>query len=350
MDILSVAKTFYGVLPDGKEIFSFEIKNGIMSASVLTLGAILDKLLVRDAKGNFIDVLLGFDDLKGHLNRSDYHGVTVGQYCNRIKGGQFTLNGKKHNVTRNEKGITCLHGAGEYSNAIWNGEAIDDKSVSFTYFSPDMTNGFPGNVENKVIYTLSDDGSLIIEYESVPDSQTVINLTNHAYFNLNGYGSGTILNHLLTLNADCYTPIDKNSIPTGKLEDVKGSPFSFVESKNIGKDIEKDDLQLKNGQGYDHNFCIRGYDGTLQTAAVVRSDQSGIELTVKTTLPGIQFYTGNFLSGVIGKSGLPMDRRTGFCLETQFYPDTPNNPAFPSCVFTREDPYSSVTVFSFANF
>ncbi len=337
-------------MPDGNEVFSFDIKNGVMSASVITLGASLDKLLVKDAAGNFIDVLIGFDDLSGRLKRSDYHGVTAGRYCNRIKGGQFTLNARKYSVTRNEKRITCLHGAGEYSGALWNGEATSDKSATFTYFSPDMTNGFPGSVENKVVYTVSDDGALIIEYECVPDSQTVINLTNHAYFNLNGYGSGTILNHYLTLNADCYTPIDENSIPTGKLEDVKGTPFSFVEGKLIGADIEKDDIQLKNGQGYDHNYCIRGYDGTLRTAAVVRSDKSGIELTVKTTLPGIQFYSGNFLKGAAGKGGLPMDRRTGFCLETQYYPDSPNNPSFPSCVFTRENPYRSVTVYSFANF
>lgn len=337
-------------MPDGQEVFSFEIKNDIMRTNIITLGATLDKLFVKDRLGEFRDLILGFDDLEGHLNRSDYHGVIAGRYCNRIKGGEFTLSGKKYSVKRNEKNITCLHGAKEYSSALWKGEIVDDKSVSFTYFSPDMTNGFPGNIENKVTYTLSDEGALIIDFNSLPDTETVINLTNHAYFNLNGCDCGTILEHNLTLNADYYTPIDKNSIPTGELAHVKDTPFTFIDAKKIRENIENDNIQLKNGKGYDHNFCINGYDGTLKTAAIVRSDESGIELTVKTTLPGIQFYTGNFLNGAIGKNNLPMNRRTGFCLETQFYPDTPNNPHFPSCVFDHKNPYKSKTIFSFVTF
>ncbi len=345
---MSIAKTNYGIMPSGEEVFAYEIKNNLVTASIVTLGAALNKLLVKDKSGNFRDVLLGFDNLHDRLSYSDYHGVTVGQYCNRIKGGKFMLCGKLFNVEKNENNITCLHGAGEYSSALWKAKEIDDKSVCFTYLSPDMNNGFPGSVENRVTYTLSE-SDLIIEYDAVPDTETIINLTNHAYFNLNGYDFGTILNHTLTINADYYIPIDKYSIPTGDIASVKGTPLSFVDGKKIGKEIDADAVQLKNGQGYDHNFCINGYDGTLKTAAKVKGDESGIELTVKTTLPGIQFYSGNFLNGMKGKNNISMERRTGFCLETQFYPDTPNNAHFPPCVFSPEKPYKSKTVYSFSN-
>lgn len=345
---MAVTKTHYGFMPDGKEIFTYNIKNRIMSVDILTLGATLDKLLVKDKNGDYKDVISGFDNLSSRLQFSEYHGATVGRYCNRIKGGKFTLNSKEYSLPKNEKGITCLHGNSEYSTAYWECEIISDKSIAFTYFSTDTANGFPGKLDNKVTYSITDNGDLIIDYISVPDDETVINLTNHAYFNLNGIGAGTVLNHDLIINSDYFIPIDQNSIPTGEITSVKGTPFSFIEEKKMGKDIEKDDVQLKNGRGYDHNFCINGYDGSLKTAAIIKGDKSGIKLTVKTTLPGIQFYSGNFLSGAVGKEGFPLDKRTSFCLETQFFPDTPNNPHFPSSVFTPEKPYKSTTTFSFS--
>jgi aldose 1-epimerase len=294
-------------------------------------------------------VLVGHDTLDGHVNRSDYQGVVVGQYANRIKDGKFSIDGVEYNVTLNEKGITSLHGGGEYSSAVWSTEILGENAVKFTYFSPDGTEGFPGNVQVSVTYTLSDNDELELLYNAVSDKKTVINLTNHAYFNLNGTGSGDILNHALTINADRFTPIDEISIPTGELTPVDGTPFDFTSEKTIGRDIEADYIQLKNGLGYDHNFCIADYDGTLKTAAIAKGDKSGIVMTVKTDLPGIQLYTGNFFDGSIeGKNGIPMTKRCAFCLETQVFPDSPNHPEWPTCIYDANEVYETRTVFAFS--
>ncbi|NMP38220.1 MAG: galactose mutarotase [Clostridiales bacterium] len=344
---MSVEKTFYGKMPCGKDVHSYSIKNSSGAcAQIITKGATLDRLFVPDRAGKLTDILVGFDDLEGHVERTDYQGVVVGQYANRIAGGRFTLSGVEYNVTRNEKGITCLHGGGEYSGAVWDAEIISDNAVKFTYFSPDMNEGFPGNVDVSVTYTFTDDNALDIAYHAVSDRDTIINLTNHAYFNLAGHGS--ILGTQLRIAADYYTPIDENSIPLGKLASVSGTPFDFTVSKEIGRDINAEDSQLKNGAGYDHNFCINGFDGSLRPAAVAYEPASGRVMQVLTTLPGVQLYTGNFLKGVIGKGGKPMDYRTGFCLETQYYPNTPNVPDFPSCVLKKGAEYSSETVFCFS--
>ena len=306
-------------------------------------------LILKDKNDKFIDVLVGHDTLDGHINRSDYQGVVVGQYANRIKNGSFSIDGVEYSVTTNEKDITCLHGGGEYSSAHWQGEPMNDNSVKFSYVSPDGKEGFPGNVQITVTYTLDELDALTIEYHAVSDKKTVINLTNHAYFNLNGYDSGDILNHLLQINADRFTAIDENSIPTGELPEVCDTPFDFTVEKTIGKDIEEDYLQLKNGMGYDHNFCIADYDGTLKTIAIAKGDKSGIKMEVKSTEPGVQLYTGNFLDGsVIGKGGLPITKRSAFCLETQVYPDSPNHPEWPRCIYDAGEEYKSTTVFCFS--
>lgn len=346
---MSVSKKLYGIM-NLKDVFAFTIENSNgMKAQIIEKGATLDKLFVKDKNGNFIDILVGHDNLDGHINRGDYQGVVVGQYANRIKDGKFSIDSKEYNVTKNEKGITCLHGGGEYSSAHWHGEAIDGNSVSFTYKSPDGQDGFPGNVDVSVTYTLTDNNELKLEYSAVSDKKTVINLTNHAYFNLNGFASGSVLNHTVTINADRYTPIDATSIPTGELAPVEGTPFDFTTPKTIGADIETDDEQLKNGNGYDHNFCIKGFDGTLKTAATAHGDKSGITMQVRTTLPGIQFYTGNFLDGTVaGKDGVPMTLRSAFCFETQVYPDSPNHPEWCKCVYDAGEKYSSETVFAFS--
>ncbi len=348
MEILAIIKKHYGFLPSGKEVFSFTIKNDAIHVELLNLGAAINKLFIKDKNGIFKNVVLGFDNLSSRLNYSEYYGVIVGRYCNRIKGGEFSLNSKKYILPKNEKGITCLHGNDEYSNAVWEYEFLSDKSIAFTYFSPDMTNGFPGNLDNKVTYSITDDGDLIIDYFTTTDSETVINLTNHAYFNLNGAGSEAVLNHNFTINANYFIPTDEKSIPTGEIASVKGTPFSFVKEKQLGQDIDNDDIQLKNSGGYDHNFCINDYDGTLKTAAIIKGDKSGIKLTLKTTLPGFQLYSGNFLSGEGGKPNYYLGKRAGFCLETQFYPDSPNNPHFPSSIITPDMPYKSTTIFSFS--
>lgn len=346
---MSVNKTLYGKL-NGKDVNAFVIENKCgTKVQIIEKGATLDKIILHDKNGSSTDILVGHNTLDGHVNRGDYQGVVVGQYANRIKDGKFSIDGTEYNVTRNEKGITCLHGGGEYSSAVWCGKAISENAVLFTYHSPDGKEGFPGNVDVKITYTLSDNNELALEYRAVSDKKTVINLTNHAYFNLNGFDGGDVLEHKITINANRFTPIDETSIPTGELAEVKGTPFDFTEEKAIGKDINADSVQLKNGNGYDHNFCINDFDGTLKTAAIAKSEKSGIVLEMKTDLPGIQFYTGNFLDGsVAGKNGVPMAHRSAFCLETQVYPDTPNHPEWPSCIYDAGEEYVSNTVFAFS--
>lgn len=346
---MSVNKFLYGTM-NGKDVNAFVIENKHgTTVQIIEKGATLDKIIIKDKNGKFTDVLVGHDSLDGHVNRGDYQGVVVGQYANRIKDGKFFIDGTEYNVTRNEKGITCLHGGGEYSSAVWCGNAISENAVSFTYHSPDGKEGFPGNVDVKVTYTLNDNNEIALEYRAVSDKKTVINLTNHAYFNLNGFDGGDVLEHKIKINADRFTPIDETSIPTGELCEVKGTPFDFTEEKAIGKDINADSPQLKNGNGYDHNFCISDFDGTIKTVAVAKSEKSGIVLEVKTDLPGIQFYTGNFLDGsVAGKNGVPMAHRSAFCLETQVYPDSPNHPEWHSCVYNAGEEYVSNTVFAFS--
>ena len=346
---MAITKSLYGEL-NGAQVSAFVIenKNGF-KAQIIEKGATLDKLFIKDKNGNLIDVLVGHDTLEGHVERSDYQGVVVGQYANRIKDGKFSIDGTEYNVTLNENGITSLHGGGEYSSAVWQGEIVNDNAVKFTYHSPDGKEGFPGNVDVEVIYTFNDDNELILDYSAVSDKKTVINLTNHAYFNLNGFDNGDILNHIVTINADRYTPIDEISIPTGELPSVEGTPFDFTEPKEIGKDIEADHPQLKNGNGFDHNFCIKDFDGSLKFAAYAIGDKSGIKMNVYTDLPGIQLYTGNFLNGTVaGKNGVPMTKRCAFCFETQVFPDSPNHPEWHKCIYDAGEKYSTKTIFSFS--
>ena len=347
---MAITKSLYGELNGVKvHTFTFENKNG-MKAEIIEKGATLEKLFVKDKNGNFIDVLSGHDTLEGHTERSDYQGVVVGQYANRIKGGQFSIDGTTYSLTKNDNGITCLHGGGEYSSAVWTGEEIADKVLTFTYFSKDGTDGFPGNVRASVTYELTDNNELILTYNAVSDKKTVINLTNHAYFNLNGFDSGDILNHDLQINADYFTPIDETSIPLKMAESVENTPFDFRNTKKIGKDINNTDcIQIKNGNGYDHNFILNNFDGTLKTCAVAKGDKSGITMEVKTTLPGVQFYTGNFLDGtILGKEEKPLTKRCSFCLETQVFPDSPNHQDWCKCVYDKDEVYKSQTVFAFS--
>ncbi len=346
---MAISKYVYGVM-NNKDVMCFIIKNANGNeAHIIEKGATLEKLFIKDKNETPTDVLVGHDTLEGHINRSDYQGVVVGQYANRIKNGTFTIDDTEYKVTPNEKGVTCLHGGGEYSSAHWCGEAISENAVKFTYTSPDGAEGFPGNVDVSVVYTFDDDNNLTLNYKAVSDKKTVINLTNHAYFNLNGYDSGDILGHTLEINADKFTPIDEMSIPTGELTPVEGTPFDFTTPKTIGRDIEALHKQLEIGRGYDHNFCIAGFDGTLKTIATATGDKSGITMVVKTDLPGVQLYTGNFLDGtIIGKGNLPMHQRSAFCLETQVYPDSPNHPEWPNCIYLPGEEYTTTTVFGFS--
>ena len=333
-------------MPDGREVYNYKIenRNGV-SVDIITRGATLQSFCCPDKDGNTGDILLGYDDLQGHLENSGYLGQAVGQYANRICDGRFTLNGVEYNVTKNEKGKTSLHGGGEYSHALWTPIIVDDNELELTYESPDGKEGFPGNVKAKINYVLTDKNELEIHYEAVSDKDTVINFTNHAYFNLGTVEAGDILDHELMINADSFTVTDSDSIPTGEIRNVEGTPFDFRTSKPIGRDINAEDEQLIQCGGYDHNFCLNGEPRAFKLAAKAFDKKSGRTLECRTDLPGVQLYTGNFLKGWKGKGGIPLEKQSGFCLETQFFPDTPNRPEFPQCTVKAGEKFESLTVY-----
>lgn len=332
-------------MPDGKEVrmYSISNKNGV-TVQVITYGATLQSLYAPDKFGRISDITVGFDSLFGHLNFSDNQGKTVGRYANRIAHGKFSLNGKEYQLNKNERDITSLHSDGEFSCVVWDAQEIGDNAVELSYTSPDGTSGFEGNLTAKVRYTLTDDNKVVIEYSAVCDRDTVINFTNHTYFNLTGSACSDVLGHILQMNAPFYTPTDADSIPTGELRDVAGTAFDFTQPHTIGERIYSDDIQLTQCGGYDHNFVISPVEGTADVT--VTEPVSGRTLKVYTDLPGVQLYTGNFLNGtVLGKGGMPLVKHAGFCLETQYYPDTPNQPSFPQCTFKAGEEFKSTTVF-----
>ncbi len=346
---MSVERTLFGELK-GEPVYRYTItNNNENSVGIITLGATLQSIVLKDKNGEPWDILLGFDTVEGYMTLSNYQGATVGPVCNRIGGAKFTIGEKCYELVANEKGVNCLHSGGEFSYTLWKAVVVDADAVEFSYVSPDGVNGFPGETAVTVLFTFGDDDALHIRYRAVSTRDTFINLTNHAYFNLNGYDAGTILDHSMRINADAITAVDSFSIPTGELMAVENTPFDFREAKKIGERIGADHEQLRMTGGYDHNFCLNGADGTLKEAGCVASDVSGIKMNFYTTLPGVQFYAGNYLSGRLGKGEKPMEKRTGFCLETQFYPDTPNRPAFPSCFFRAGEAYESETVYAFGN-
>lgn len=344
---MSVTKTHYDFMPDGREVHLFTItNNNEVSAGIITRGATLNSFICPDREGNMGDIIMGFDNIEAHIASGTYTGNIIGQYANRICGGKFTVGGKEYQVTQNEKGKTCLHGGGEYNNAIWNAIIIDDNAVEFSYHSADGNEGFPANVDVTVVYRLTDRNELEIHYSAVPDRETIINMTNHAYFNLGTTANGDVLDHELQLFCDYYTPTDEDSIPTGELRSVEGTAFDFRTPKKIGRDIKADDEQLIMCRGYDHNFCVNGPVGKVRPVAKVTDERSGRKLEVMSDLPGVQLYTGNFVDGSeMGKDGIKLEQHYGFCLETQFYPDTPNNPEFPQCTFKKGEEFKSLTIF-----
>ncbi len=339
-----ITKKDFGKTEKGESVALYTIENSSGTAvDVITYGATLNAVRTADRNGEFADIIMGFDTIEGHEKYSNYQGMTVGRYANRIANGEFAVDGEKYELVKNEKGITCLHGGGELSHAVWSAIITDDSSIEMSYESPDGAMGFPGKVDFKVSFTLYEDNSLKIDYFAVSDKKTVINMTNHSYFNL--AGKGDILGHKLKINADAFTPTDENSIPTGELRPVEGTPFDFRQFKTIGDEIYADDVQLTQCRGYDHNFCLNEGDGP---AAAAYDPESGRLLEVYTDLPGVQLYCGNFLDGTRpGKGGEPLIRHCGFCLETQFYPNTPNVPSFPQCTYGAGEKYESTTVFKF---
>ena len=322
-------------------------------AKWMSRGATLTELHVHNTKGELSDVVLGFDDEAGYASEhNQYFGCTAGRYANRIAGGKFSLDGADYQLAVNN-GPNHLHGGVERSldKVDWQGEPLPN-GVRFTYSSPDGEENYPGKLDIEVVYTLDDNNALRIEYQATTDKPTIINLTHHSYFNLSGHGSNTILDHEIMLDADKYTPTDDTSIPTGELKDVTGTPFDFRKRKRIGDRI--DQLIGTPALGYDHNYVLNGYNeqdeaGTLRRIAEVFDPQSERILEISTDQPGIQFYTGNFLKGQTGKDGKIYKQHTAFCLETQHYPDSPNQPNFPSTVLRPGETYRHVCVYAFKN-
>lgn len=345
----TLAKQLFGKTADGTAVDLYTLSNEKgMEAKITNYGGIVVSLKTPDRNGKAGDVVLGYDSLDGYLKSSPYFGAIVGRYGNRIAKGQFTLDGTTYKLAKNN-GENHLHGGIKgFDKVVWEAKEVpngNSAGLQLTYLSKDGEEGYPGNLSVTVLYTLTNDNGLKIEYTATTDKKTVVNLTNHSYFNL--AGSGDILKHELMLNADKFTPVDKTLIPTGELKSVKGTPLDFTQPTAIGARIDQPDEQMKFGGGYDHNFVINGA-GSLALTASVYEPTSGRVMDVYTTEPGVQFYTGNFLGGMVGKNGQAYQKRTGFCLETQHFPDSPNKPSFPSTVLEPGKKYETTTIYKFS--
>lgn len=340
-------ETLFGTCPDGTQVKLFTLTNRSgMSVAVSNLGAALVKVLVPDRDGRMADVVLGFDKAEDYLKNPSFFGVVIGPSANRIAGASFEIEGRTYQLDVND-GINNLHSHREkgYHKRVWTAVAEED-SVIFT-LRDDGSMGFPGKKEISVRYTLTEENELKLHYHGRSDSKTVLNLTNHTYFNLDGHDSGSMEEHELWLGASRYTPVVQGAIPTGEIAAVEGTPMDFTTPKKVGRDIREEFEQLGLTGGYDHNWVIDGWDGSLRHIATVKAPGSGRVMKAFTTLPGVQFYAGNFIEQQKGKGGAVYDARMGLCLETQYFPDAIHHPDFPSCVFGGEREYDSETVYQF---
>lgn len=343
---MNIKKEFFGKLPDSREIEQYTLTNSTgLKARLMTYGATLISLEVPDQDGQFADITLGHESLEGYITSSPYFGSIVGRYGNRIAKGQFTLNGIEYQLTTND-GENHLHGGTRgFDKVVWKAEPVQSEGslgVRFSYLSKDGEEGYPGNLSVTVIYALTDDNELKISYEAETDKSTPVNLTHHSYFNLAGQGEGNILDHELMLNAEKYTPVDEGLIPTGEIHEVKNTPMDFTIPTAIGSRIN----EVKGG--YDHNYVLNSGGRTMALAASLFDPKSGRVMEIRTTEPGIQFYSGNFLNGSIsGKGGKVYLKHYGLCLETQHFPDSPNKPNFPSTILNPGEKYKSLTIHKF---
>jgi aldose 1-epimerase len=340
----------FGKTPSGEAVDLYTLTNGRgMEATISTYGGVVVSLKVPDRSGTPGDVVLGFDNFEGYLKPPPYFGAIVGRYGNRIANGKFTLDGVEYTLARNN-GDNSLHGGIRgFDKRIWTVTHSSGQRLELTYLSKDGEEGYPGNLTTTVTYTVTDNNELKIDYAATTDKDTVLNLTNHSYFNLAGQGEGDVLAHEVVIRADRFTPVDKTLIPTGELRSVEGTPLDFRQLHRIGERIDSGDEQLVLGHGYDHNFVLNKPGTTLESAATVTEPKSGRVLEVLTTEPGVQFYTANFLDGTLtGKGGKVYGRRSAFCLETQHFPDSPNKPGFPSVVLKPGGRYQSTTVYRFS--
>lgn len=345
----TVTKKAFGKTGQGASVDLYTLKNSSgMEVTVTNYGGIVTSLKAPDRNGKFADIVLGFDSLDGYLKQHPYFGAIVGRYGNRIAKGRFKLNGTEYKLATNN-GPNALHGGLKgFDKQLWNaksGSSAEGAYLELTYLSKDGEEGYPGNLNVKVTYTLTDNNTLRIAYEATSDKDTVVNITNHSYFNLSG--APDILGHDMKLFASGFTPVDAGLIPTGEIRKVQGTPFDFTTPRKIGERINADYDQIKLGGGYDHNFVLDGRMGTLHQAAEVYEASTGRVLEVWTEEPGVQFYTGNFLDGTLSGKGRTYNKRAGFCLETQHFPDSPNQPKFPSTVVKPGTPFRSSTEWRF---
>lgn len=347
--IMKVQQESFGRTPNGREVILYTLTNANrLRARIIDYGAILVSMEVPDRDGELADITLGFDDLDSYIKRNPLFGAVVGRYANRIANAKFTLDGTEYKLTANA-GKNHIHGGGEkrFDKVVWKGRQFQNNKevgVRFTYLSKDGDEGFPGNLNCTISYTLTSDNELKLSYEATTDKPTIVNLTNHSYFNLAGAGNGDVLRHKIMVNADYFTPADKALIPTGEIHTVKGTLLDFTQPKTIGSRIDK----LTQTRGYDHNYVLNSSIGSLALAARVYEPNSGRVMEVYTTEPGMQFYTANGMRGIKGKSGKLYHQHYGFCLETQHFPDSPNKPHFPSVVLRPGETYNTVTVFKFS--
>jgi len=335
---------------DDKQVHLFNLSNDRgVRATITNYGARLVNLFVPDSNGNPTDVSIGFDSIDGYLNSTEpYYGATIGRFANRIAQGKFLLDGRDYHILPNN-GENALHGGKNgFQSVVWDAEQVNTSTLHLKYLSKDMEEGFPGNLVVNVTFEVTADDGLKISYQASTDKTTIINLTNHAYFNLNGEGSGSVLNHLVQINADKYTPINSGSIPFGPLATVDGTPFDFRQPSTIGGRIEQKNEQLENGNGYDHNYVLNPHD-LRQPVAVAVADKTKIKMEVFTDQPGLQFYTGNFMpSKNMLKGNHKDDFRTAFCMETQHFPDSPNQPSYPTTILNPGAVFKSFTIYRFS--
>lgn len=350
---LTIDKQVFGKTPDGTVVDLYTLTNVQGTrAKIITYGGIVTSLEVPDRAGKLADVVLGYDTLDGYISNSPYFGAIVGRYANRIAKGKFSVGGNSYTLAQND-GENHLHGGIKgFDKVVWEAEPVKSKEsvgLRLTYLSKDGEEGYPGNLNSTVIYSLTNKNELRIEYTATTDKDTIVNLTHHSYFNLAGAGSPTILEHEMWINADYFTPIDKGLIPTGERRSVKGTPLDFTQPNSIGKRIDQRDDQLGYGRGYDHNWVLNKTGRTLTLAARVHEPVTGRVMEVYTTEPGLQFYSGNFLDGSAkGKGDKRYAKRSGFCLEAQHFPDSPNKPDFPSVMLRPGQKYTQTTVYKFS--
>ena len=342
---------FTQTLPGGEvKLYRLKNKNGL-EMEVTNFGARVVSVFAPDREGNFDDIVLGYDNLDKYVNNpTSYFGAPIGRFGNRIADAQFTLNGETYQLEANN-GPNNLHGwPGGYHNVVWTVEEATDQKLVLSYLSPDGQGGFPGNLTVKMTYLLTDDNEFKIDYEAETDEPTIVNLTHHSFFNLNGAGNGDVTNHQLHINADHYTPVNEVLIPTGEIAPVRGTPMDFTTPHLIGQRVDDDFEQLTFAGGYDHNWVLNKEEGneSAQLAAVVVVPENGRKMEVFTTEPGVQFYGGNFMKDIGGKNGQVYVRRGALCLETQHFPDSPNQPDFPSVVLNPGEKYTQTCIYKFS--